>query len=62
MGQANLRGTEDQRIEQGILKREMRIEARRIERANYEANLTPEQRKSRQKALTLLAIGSAISF
>lgn len=55
MGQAKLRGTKEQRLAEGIAKREAREQEAERKHAEAEFNMTDEQREQRTKTRMLLA-------
>jgi hypothetical protein len=60
MGQAKNRGTEEQRIKEGIEKKEAREKLQAELNAAREAAMTPEQRAKRNYARTVIALASGI--
>ncbi len=61
MGQANNRGTFEQRQSTAIQQNQERKEAMARCRAVEEANMTPEQRDRRHKARTFMTIAAGLS-
>ena len=55
MGQAKIRGTLQQRVAQGKIAKEKKDQELLQMRLDKEANLTPEQRKARNKSAIMVA-------
>ena len=55
MGQAKQRGTFEQRQAEGIAKREKELAARKKAMEDYEASLTPAQKKKRHDFRMIVA-------
>jgi len=60
MGQAKLRGTLEQRQEQGRIKQQEKKQKRLAERQAYEDSLTPAQKKKRTEIGLVIASAIAI--
>lgn len=61
MGQAKLRGTLQQRVEEGIAKRELQEKIAAEKQRQYRASLTPEDKKKIRDLQTLLAVATVAS-